>query len=191
MLPDAPRRFTLIDAMVLVAAVGVSFVLIRDYVQDSRIARALSAALPDEWGAADLWRRATVYAGIISPLAVALSLALFVLRIRRPRPSLRQALRQPGMLASTVAVLGTGIFVAKVLLGEWYLYQTGTSMSRPLHWLWMMRLPWNGELVAVAWLLSWAGGLWRPEPSWIDRAGRILGAYWIASGVFCDYVLRF
>jgi hypothetical protein len=29
MLPDAERRFTLIDAMALIAAVGLSFVLIR------------------------------------------------------------------------------------------------------------------------------------------------------------------
>ena len=80
--PDAPRRFTLIDAMALVAATALSLVLIRDYVEDRRIAAALRASLPADWGIADLWRRGTVYAGIVSPLAVALSLALFVLRVQ-------------------------------------------------------------------------------------------------------------
>ena len=30
----------------------------------------------------------------------------------------------------------------------------------------------------------WLSGAWRPEPSWIDRAGRALGIYWILISVF-------
>ena len=37
-----------------------------------------------------------------------------------------------------------------------------------------------GFSVAVAWLTLTLGGRWRPEPSWIDRMGRVLGFYFIA-----------
>jgi hypothetical protein len=177
--------------MVLVAAAALSLVLIRDYLADAHIARNLPAAIPNDWSIAALWRRGTVYSGMLSPLAVALSLALFILRLRKPRPGLRRLLRQPGMVASSATVIATGLFVMKVLFSEYYLARTGTVMSRPLHWLWMMRLPWNGEVVAVAWILLWLGGSWHSEPTWIDRAGRVLGVYWVASGVFFAYVLRF
>ena len=36
-----------------------------------------------------------------------------------------------------------------------------------------------GLTVAMGWLILSLGHRWRPEPSWIDRAGRIVGAYWL------------
>jgi hypothetical protein len=36
-----------------------------------------------------------------------------------------------------------------------------------------------GGAVALAWLVAGAGGRWRPEPSWVDRAGRLLGVAWL------------
>jgi hypothetical protein len=33
--------------------------------------------------------------------------------------------------------------------------------------------------VAGAWLILLLAGWWRPEPSWIDRLGRVLGLGWI------------
>jgi hypothetical protein len=38
-----------------------------------------------------------------------------------------------------------------------------------------------GCAVAAAWIVQATGGRWRSEPSWIDRMGRILGIYWIAT----------
>lgn len=37
-----------------------------------------------------------------------------------------------------------------------------------------------GFTVAVVWLLLALSGRWRPEKSWIDRLGRLLGVVWIA-----------
>jgi hypothetical protein len=37
-----------------------------------------------------------------------------------------------------------------------------------------------GVAVASSWLLLLVSGRWRPEPSWIDRSGRVLGWIWIA-----------
>jgi hypothetical protein len=84
----------------------------------------------------------------------------------------------------------TSLLVIKVLLSQYYYYRT-FRMTTDLRFIWMIRFPWNGEVVAAAWLLLWLGNGWRSESSWIDRAGRTLGFYWIVSGVFFDYALRF
>lgn len=36
-----------------------------------------------------------------------------------------------------------------------------------------------GLVVAGAWLTLRMAGAWRPEPTWVDRAGRALGLFWI------------
>ncbi len=189
MLTTAPRKFGIFDAMVLVAAPALSLVLIREYLDDPRVLRTVWG-IPNDQSIASLWRLGSIYSGLLSPLAVSLSLALFILRLRQPRPDRRRLLRQPGMVASTTILIVTSVFLVKVLLSEYYFYHA-RGMTPHLLSLWVMRLPWNGEVVAVAWILLWLGGLWHAEQSWIDRAGRVLGAYWIASGVFFNYVLRY
>jgi hypothetical protein len=184
-----PRKFTLIDAMVLVAAAAVSLVPIREYVtfvQDRRIVESI----PREWSVASVWRFGTLAAGMLAPLAVSLCLGLWVLRLKRPRPEWRRLFRQPGAVASTATVIESGLFVFKVLLSEAYLQRRGLPIE-DLHNLWINRLPWIGEVVAVAWLVLWLCGSWRSEPSWIDRAGRVLGVYWIISGVLFHYMMRY
>lgn len=41
-----------------------------------------------------------------------------------------------------------------------------------------------GFLVAGAWLALLLAGAWRPEPTWVDRAGRALGVYWIFAALY-------
>lgn len=167
MPPDTLRRFTLVDAMVLIAATGLSLVLIRDYLASqythyiftSIIGRGL-------WSVASVWRLGSLASGMIAPLAVALSLALWLLRLREPRPSLHRVFRQPGMVACSAALFETGLFVIKACIATLYFYKV-RSMMPDSHRLWMIRLPWNGEVVAVAWLLLSLSGTWQAEPSWI------------------------
>ncbi len=40
-----------------------------------------------------------------------------------------------------------------------------------------------GLMVAGAWLALILAGTWRPERSWLDRAGRALGWFWILAAV--------
>jgi hypothetical protein len=40
-----------------------------------------------------------------------------------------------------------------------------------------------GCTVAAIWLLLVLSGRWRPERSWIDRLGRLLGVVWIAVAI--------
>jgi hypothetical protein len=185
--PTATRKFTLIDAMVLVAATALSLVMIRDYLNNERFRRILS--LPGDWRMSTLWLHGCAYVGVLSPLAVALSLALFILCLRKPRPEMRLLLRQPGMVASCGTVIAGSLFVLKVFFSS-------LAVDRPwglvrLYDIWMMRLPWSAEVVAAAWILLWLSGNWQSEASWIDRAGRALGVYWVVTGIFFNYVLYY
>jgi hypothetical protein len=47
-----------------------------------------------------------------------------------------------------------------------------------------------GWTVAAIWLLLALSGLWRPERSWIDRLGRLLGVVWIACAIAVSVPLR-
>ncbi len=205
------RRPTLLDAIVLVAATAIAFVMVRGW------ARPNWCALPY---VADLYRatpgtgRAFHYyvASRVSwtiPFAMTITAALLILRFRSPRPSLRRIARQPGAVACAAA-----LFAIMARMGEHILFYTFTYLTRPSS---AVRLPsppfsrfeipswrqtWGAIIhdimleyvpigttrcvaaaVIVAWVVLLASGRWRPEPSWIDRAGRLLGAYWIALAV--------
>jgi len=100
MEPTPRRKFTLIDAMVLIAATALALVPIHYIyaavgVFDLPTDSSLDSFLIIMMG---------VYA-ILIPLLITLSLALWLLRLRRPRPRFRQVFRQPGMAASTAILL--------------------------------------------------------------------------------------
>jgi hypothetical protein len=54
-----------------------------------------------------------------------------------------------------------------------------------IHDPWATTVLWTsrhtGLVVAGAWLALILARAWRPEPSWSDRAGRMLGVFWIVS----------
>lgn len=38
--------------------------------------------------------------------------------------------------------------------------------------------------VAATWGVVALAGRWRSEPTWLDRAGRVLGGYWVVATLF-------
>ena len=60
------RRFTLIDAMTLVAATAVPFVLIREYLDYLR-GRHVFLLFSGDWRPAAVWRWATIWSGVLRP----------------------------------------------------------------------------------------------------------------------------
>jgi hypothetical protein len=99
------------------------------------------------------------------PCLGASSFALLVLRLRPPRPRLLALLKQPGTIACVVAA-------------PWQIECALLVRSSP-SFLFMCLAVTLGELVLVAWLVARWQRFWEPEPGWIDRAGRVLGACWI------------
>jgi hypothetical protein len=158
------RRFTLIDAMALVAATAVGLTMARAY--DPRFSgEPLPDFLKRGWGA---------------PACLMVALALVLILLMSQRHSPRHALLEPGMAAcysSAMAVVFSITLNALHLLVSGRLLTQATSAelfnyvahdARPL-------IPWA---VAGAWLSLAAMGHWRSATSWIERTGRAIGLYW-------------
>ncbi|HEV3162745.1 MAG TPA: hypothetical protein VGZ22_01795 [Isosphaeraceae bacterium] len=109
---------------------------------------------------------------IVEVLILSLTPAFLLIRLRRPRPSIRAMLRQPGTVAGLAVVFG-------------YVWVTGW-----LHLLFVGRIDFVtgpaiavGGTVAVAWAFLALSRQWEAEPGWVDRMGRYIGAAAIAVGL--------
>jgi hypothetical protein len=187
MRPRTPRPFRISDCLVLVAASGVGLAG----------CRFLFSLRDLVWG--DLWKtsNSSAYstvlaiaigtAPLVSVLLACLTLAVLTLRLTPPRPHRRRLWRQPGFLACVAVAFTFGWKLA----GLFVLFGVELATSGPTG------LPALGELVGelmalllvprgniggsvlLVWSVAWASGQCLPEPSWIDRAGRALGAAWV------------
>ncbi len=187
------RKFTLFDAMVIIAATAVGFVPIR-YLYDE----ILVNSGPEDWTLESIYVFAMLASTLTAPILITWSAALWVLRLRKPRPKLWQVYRQPGMIACTVILTGTLIFLIKLIVLIGY-----EAFQTPIGWRDLpdfSQLPsrvW-GECfdaieicVPVVWIVLWLGRVWRSERSWIDRAGRVLGIYCVVCGFLFGWMRLF
>jgi len=176
------RKFTLLDAMVLVAATAVGLGwFVAEHGPELREIRAFS----DDWFGR--LRRVVTVLALSIPFAVSWTSAVLALRLRRPRPSRPRLACQPGAVACAVALMAFA--VQKVLRAvsvpvayclsdprTWSGWADDWERSgRDLHV--MIQLP--GFAVLASWLVLRLGGRWRAERSWVDRAGRALGLWWV------------
>lgn len=165
----AIRRFSLFDAMVLIAA--------------SAVGLALDRAI---YGGAGLPYPQTLRAIAISaPVVATWTIAVLVLSLRHPRFRRRRLLRRPGTEANCAAtaalVLGAGL-VGCTLWGD----DPGGFAEVVI----VMGVPiMAGSAVTAVWILSLLAGRFRAAPDWIDRLGRLMGFYWIASTLIVGWTL--
>jgi hypothetical protein len=185
--------------MVLIAATAVALALFRPY---------YAAMDPLRWtGPID---PATPFIGKMAgasgclvrafPLLIAWTLSILVLGFRRPRPCWARLVRQPGLVAAFVAaailtwrLIGFATMCARVIgnvsvaawqprhfqgFGCFIGGNPGLLLFDTDHFVNTMAM--IGAAVAASWLLLLVSGQWRPERSWNDRFGRVLGWYWIA-----------
>ncbi len=131
------------------------------------------------------WQQVEYIVAFFLPLLSALTLALAAIHIQPPRPSLARLVWRPGasacLIASAALILECG--TAWLFYRFWpngYVYGIG---------IWGYVLGLEGFrfvasrvslAVGAAWLMQGIGGRWRPEPTWIDRAGRVIGFVWVA-----------
>jgi hypothetical protein len=172
-------RFTLLDAMVLVAATAAGLTMFRG--NPMRV----YLHLPETWAFTKVVERGFFWVAVIVPCTVTWMLALLILRLRRPRPRLRRIARQPGSVACfaavSVTVVGLAVQIPSTIAME---MQGGTLTAVNPSWalyLIFVDLPTCiSYAVAASWATLALGGRWRPEPGWIDRIGRTLGFFWLA-----------
>ncbi len=171
----ASREFTLFDAIVSMAAIGLTLALARSHLT-YLWANLRTIPYPGPAGWAGIWaylRTRTDVSGSILMLSftslecllVCWTLAFFIMRLRQPRPPLRVLVRQPGM----VDLRGVA---PRYVPRDLHLYVRGSTT------------PWLGrrclDRLCDPRCLDHTGtarGL-ETEPSWIDRLGRVLGVCW-------------
>lgn len=100
------------------------------------------------------------------PIVAYLSFALPLLRLVRPRPAWGPLLAQPGWSACLAAGLA-------LPAATWTEQITHESIS----------VSYVAAAVGLGWLVQALARRWRPEPSWVDRTGRALGACWLVIGL--------
>ncbi len=159
------RPLSLADAMIFIIALGLglalarpAIILIADGVRSDPRWRFQTLA-----GAVSLGRMLNI---VLLNFLFFLLPAFLIVRLRRPRPALRSLICQPGFAACAapvVIVLTTMPLALFPLSGL-----AGQVIENAAQVLLVVAAP-------LAWVFLVATRRWNPEPSWIDRLGRILG----------------
>ena len=191
---EAPsRRFNLRDAMVLIAALTPSLVLIRLGVglglfefgklterggQPTTLARQLVEFFNVGGGC--------VLAGLVP--------AVLILGLFRAEPSRRDAVKGPGLVACFVALAASIMpilwFATTVAVESRLPYPIYSVPFNNMFGRWMLAA---GPMILGAWIALAVLGRWRPNPTWTDRAGCALGAcfllIYLYSEIYFDVVM--
>jgi hypothetical protein len=207
---DECRRFHVTDGLLIIAALAAGSAIVRCWLNPNWCAQPMGWAFQAQPSAARELHYAFARGGTWTiPYAMMLTPALLVARARRPRPRLERAAQQPGTMACAAALLAMILrpsqeafsYVLDYLTRATSAFQLPSPPFRrltPAQTLSVGQIVQNITLemfpfftapvvavaVLVAWLVLWTNGRWRPERDWIDRAGRVLGVYWMALAVF-------
>lgn len=163
-------RLTILECMALTAAVGAGFWLARFTADEG-------PPSPDiRW----------VIARGSWAVALPMTWMLVALRLFGSHPARRYLFRPPGIVACIAVVVASFCmlvfwshnFVSNRPVIDWISPRFLRAALR--HILGPQPL---AASVAAVWITLVVNGRWRPEPSWIDRAGRIVGVYWLAAGL--------
>ncbi len=163
------RRFNLLDAVLLVAAIAVGLALCRTSLTSFLPAPPRFVSLSDRFGYV---RDSLLY---VPPMLAACTVACLVLRLRTPRHPVRLLADYPGTSAivamSCAIALETTLMVLQIVGGARPDFVI-TPFSHNFY-----QSP--GFAVIGAWSASILGGRWRFERSWIDWLGFVIGLAWI------------
>jgi hypothetical protein len=171
------RRFTLGDVMIVVAATAVGMGLVR------LLAASQTPYLVFGWPSVMAW------ALRVAPFLLVAPFAVLALRFRRPRPPARRVFRQPGTVACLAVVMDMVIsFVLHLVRIPVRLLLGPTPFVYPIEYFLIFVLH-AGGTVAIAWIVLALARAWRPEASWVDRAGRGLGVVFVVVWLLVSTIL--
>jgi hypothetical protein len=185
-----PRRFTLLDVMIVVGAVALATAGTRwqyaGYAWFWNLDR-------EGWTPVATLHRLAVAMALALPALFAATVAVVLARLARPRPPLRRVALQPGSAACGMALLAVAAeTVGYVVRQAHYWISMGHPWSSFRSWIeayGLLGAFTSGVLIrttyaaAYAVLATWAlltlSRRGHPEPSWVDRSGRALAAAWV------------
>ncbi len=179
------RKFTIVDAMILVASTAPAFTAWRSRWPLGVSRQWIYAESRKSLNELLLLVNLDIYC--LSIFIACLTVACLVLWLRQPRPSLRELARRPGMVACTAAVIVLAIrlinfgCVIGIRTVDGIYPVRGLSMM-DFNVIEFRGLPSEmGCAVAASWVIQRISERWHCEPSWLDRTGRILGVFWVGT----------
>jgi hypothetical protein len=191
------RRFTLFDIMVLAAATAIGLSVVQ-FGWPLKAATAWIFTWPavNKIGGYPSKTWILPYAERAAPFLPCLAAwtgAFLVTRLHGHRPRWRRLVLQPGLVAAVAALL-TRTIESVLLVGSakfdgrfgW------SSRARVAEFVVngvVLLAHHAGWAVAVSWLTLIFTCRWRPEPSWVDRWGRVLGCAWIVVGPLASLLI--
>jgi hypothetical protein len=170
------RRFTILDAMILVGVTSVGLAWNRWAFQHFSTFDGPFDRLPS------IHKLFNLLMWNLVPHLALWSLAILVLGLRGPRAPFRAIVKRPGMSACSAASM------AILFEAAWYIpFKIGHPGGVLSGILIIHECERVGFAVGGAWLVLMVGTLWKSEMNWIDRAGRVLGFSWIAVTIFFNF----
>jgi hypothetical protein len=186
-----PRRFLLVDALILTAATAVGIVGTRHVW--NRWGYAWFWNLQDGWSPVATFQRLPTLLALLVPMLAAWTLAILVARMIPPRPPLRRIALQPGATACGVAALvaavetiGRAASLAYFEHSKGYLGATWNAFGFAAWFhtaVLLSILDTVGFGTVSTWVVLVLSRRLSPERSWIDRVGRVLGAFWVVAAL--------
>jgi hypothetical protein len=173
MRPGSCRPLQIADLMILVFATAGALFLV------NQLRAGDNGPAPGARGVA-VWIQTW-----ITPWLSMMTLAIFVMRLRRPRPPFRLMFRQPGAIAAVLAVLNLG-YIGMFTLGRLAVRGTRgpgiffpTPLAQVLGDFFLFSSVQAGPMIAGAWIALRLTGRLRRERGWLDGLGTLIGATWI------------
>jgi hypothetical protein len=191
-----PRRFTLLDAIVLVGlcALGirahqaVAGLIAETHLPDGPTTASTVVLSIRKRGFLAIPLHVVYWFEIAMPWVLTLSLSLIVLRLIPPRPKRSRLARQPGF-AATMMAAGSALVVWTCWLVLILPLQMSKKLSAVSNWdyprvffgVTLAAMVGAGLGVAVSWAMLWILRRSREKADWIERAGIVLGVILILS----------
>lgn len=195
----AKRTFTLADAIVLIAAIGLGFAWARFNMRDYEgthmpLADRVYEPFRDSYPIPKAWRPWWYYVSLawvtvdaMIPCVAVLTLAVLALGLKSPRPPLRRLVRRPGFagcLAASTALIASGFGNAVTMhLDDIFFKVENPGVPDPYpHHYWrnlsdFIEPSFVGIAVIGAWSILLFGGR-RNAKDWVERTGQVLGFAW-------------